>query len=224
MSYSSLWVMDNSYHGFEVNTYGNSWLFTTIAWDVLLEKYMHDEIQTPYGYKKSIIGGGTEIHNQLNNIMNSGPDLSDQLVWELTQQQIFDTRDCDKVARAIREFLFNNTKDSNIHADRGLVLEEAHIRTRFNEIADDIESLDWRETPFFIFKNTSVDDNVEYWFEKYSEEDNREPAPLSALEESVTEFITITPKGTVKFENNLDYFKRVKTEQPFTRLDGSWEL
>ena len=62
MSSSSLWTIGKSYNGKIDKEYHNSWFFSPVVWDVLLDKYMHDEIQTPYGYKKSIIGmGGAEL-------------------------------------------------------------------------------------------------------------------------------------------------------------------
>lgn len=48
MSSSSLWIMDKDYYGYEDTEFINSWLFSPIAWDVLLEKYMPYANRNPY--------------------------------------------------------------------------------------------------------------------------------------------------------------------------------
>ena len=55
MSKSSLWVMDKNYSGSKVIEFSNSSLFSPIVWNILLDKYMNDEIQTDYGYKKNLM-------------------------------------------------------------------------------------------------------------------------------------------------------------------------
>lgn len=52
MSYSSIYLIDDSFNGSVEFEYRNSWWFSPIIWDVLLDKYMRKEIQTPFGYKR----------------------------------------------------------------------------------------------------------------------------------------------------------------------------
>lgn len=97
MSSSSLWLMDEQYNGVIDREYHNSWWFSPVVWDVLLDKYMHNEIQTPYGYKKSLIGfGGEGLDVKLNDIMNKSDNFSDRVCWELSNQQVFFTKDKKK--------------------------------------------------------------------------------------------------------------------------------
>jgi len=205
MSRSSIWVTDKNYCGDELTEYGNSWLFSPIAWDVLLDKYLNDEIQTPYGYKKNLITGGSELFRSLNVKVNNCNDLFDRIVWELSNQQIFFVKDKRIVAEGIRKFLKTNTKhDKDNEGISPLELE--HIKNRWLEIAADIENLS-DDYECFIFKNTSCDDGVENWFEKYNEEtEEYEPCSLKNMDRVVAEFVHIEGK-TMEFTTNLDFFK-----------------
>ncbi|GLO66203.1 hypothetical protein [Oceanobacillus kimchii] len=209
MSSSSLWLMDKEFNGVVDSEYRNSWWFSPVVWDVLLDKYMHNEIQTPYGYKKSIIGmGGAELSNQLNEIINGCTNFSDRICWEMSQQQVFYTKDKKEVAQAILDFSDKNTQYHIDKEENVSVLVFDHIKERFQEIAKNILDIDEEKYPYFIFKNTSVDDNVERWFEKYDdEEDEYGLIPLSEFDEYVTEFVVIENGNINRFISNLDFFK-----------------
>jgi hypothetical protein len=205
MSSSSLWVMDKDYKGNEVLEFRNSWLFSPIVWSVLLDKYMSKEIQTPYGYKKSLITD-SNLFAPLNKKINNCNCISDRICWEMSNQQVFFTKDKDVIASNIKEFAtLNSNFDRN--SEGTYPLKQEHIIERFEKIADEILKLDENETPYFIFKNTSCDDNVEYWFSKYNEESEEyENIPLSKLDKRVTEFVIIENNIIKEFISNLDYF------------------
>lgn len=208
MSRSSLWVMDSNFNGLESIEYRNSWWFSPVVWDVLLDKYMHDDIQTPYGYKKSLIGFGSEgLDRKLNESVNNCDNFADRICWELSNQQVFFTKDKKEIAQAIKDFAKNNTR-FHICKDEGVsVLTFGHIVERFEKIANDILEVDEKEYPNFIFKNTSVDDGVEYWFEKYDEESEEYSSEsLKKLDKMVTEFVVIEDGKIKEFVNNLKYF------------------
>ena len=209
MSTSSLWVMNNEFFGREETEYHNSWWFSPIVWDVLLDKYMRDEIQTPYGTKKSLVGMfGDNLHKPLNEKVNNSGNFSDRVCWELSNQQIFFTKDKQKVADAIRSFCSDNTAYHINDEAKESVLTFEHIIERFNQIADDIQALDENKHPYFIFKNTSVDDGVEYWFSDYDEDKDEEVAlSLRDMDRYITEFVTIEDGEIKGFTGNLDYFK-----------------
>lgn len=208
MSRSSLWVMDKDYKGSEVLEFSNSWLFSPMIWGVLLDKYMNAEIQTPYGYKKSLIMDGATLNNPLNEKVNNCKCLPDRICWELSNQQVFFTKDKNIIASSIREFLKSNDKFDK-HSDGIYPLQQEHIIKRFNEIADEILKLDENESPYFIVKNTSCDDNVEYWFSKYDEEtDEYIKKSLSEVDKHVTEFVIIENDNIKCFISNIDYFKK----------------
>ena len=166
MSCSYLYGIKKDYIGEDLYYYDNSWLYSPIIWDVLADKYIPELIETPFGFKKSMINNGNELLKPLNNKINDCDSFSDRVCWEMSQQQIFFTKDKKEIASAIRNFVTDNKRyyideDDNIGA-----LEREHIIERFNEIANDIENLDEKEYPYFVFKNTSVDDSVESWFDK----------------------------------------------------------
>ena len=206
MSSSSIFVIDQDFNGFETIEYKNSWWFSPIIWDVLLEKYMHDEIQTPYGHKKSLIGlGGDQLLRQLNEVVNSCNNIADRICWELSMQQIFFSKDKNIVAQGIKDFLINNKKfDLN---DEGVSpLEREHIVERFKQIADDILAIDETKHPNFVFKNTSVDDGVEYWFYGYDEDiDDSRGKSLNEWDKVIVEFVKIDG-GNLSFVDNVEYF------------------
>ena len=205
MSCSSLWVMDKEYNGSVEAEFQNSWYFSPIVWDILLDKYMHDEIQTPYGYKKSFMSDNS-LFPKLNEIINNCNCMPDRICWEMSNQQVFFTKDKDVIADNIRQFVKLNKKyDKAI--DGTYPLELDHIISRFNDIADEIEKTDENVSPYFIFKNTSCDDNVENWFSKYDEEtEDYVDSSLKELENRVTEFVFIENNKIIKFISNLDYF------------------
>lgn len=206
MSRSSLWVMDKYYKGYEVIEFNNSWLFSPIIWGVLLDKYMYNEIQTPYRYKKNLIMNN-ELNNPLNEKINNCECTPDRVCWELSNQQIFFTKDKEIIAKNILEFVkINSTYDKN--SDNTYPLQAEHIVNRFKEISDEILKLDEIESPYFIFKNTSCDDNVEYWFSKYDKEsEDYVVASLKEMDKHVSEFVFIEDDKISGFTSNIEYFK-----------------
>lgn len=210
MSRSSLWVLDKDFMGEELCEFANSWLFSPIAWDILLDKYMPHRKMVLFngkkcGYMPSVMSD-KNLNADLNDTINNCKVLSDRILWEMGNQQIFFTKDKIIVANSIREFLVSNAKYDR--TDEGtLPLEQEHIIGRFNEVADSIENLNEEENPYFIFKNTSVDDNVEYWFTDYNEKtEESEPRSLNEIQEFVAEFVEIIGIN-IKFISNTDYFK-----------------
>lgn len=206
MSTSSLYGIKKNYTGEELCEYANSWLFSPIVWRVLPDKYIPLEIQTPYGYKKSIIFDMTGgIWRKINNIMNNSDNTPDRICWELSNQNIFFTKDKKCISESIRKFAEQNIGYDKREDDGISSLEREHIVERFNEIANDILALDENEYPYFVFKNTSCDDNVERWFYGYDENDECADKSLRDLDEFVAEFVVIEGERIVKFINNLDY-------------------
>jgi len=206
MSRSSLWVMNEKYEGKRVLEFSNSWLFSPIVWEVLLDKYMHNEIQTPYGYKKSLILNH-ELTVPLNEKINSCNRLPDRICWEMSNQQTFFTRDKEMVAQNIRDFITLN-EDFDMDSKGLCPLKGEHIISRFNEIADSILCLNEGEAPYFIFKCTSCDDGVEFWFSRYDEEEDKyRRRSLDEVDKHVTEFVMIDNGIIEGFQSNVKYFK-----------------
>lgn len=206
MSYSSLYGIKKDYIGEELYKYRNSWLFSPIVWNVLPDKYIPLDIKTPYGYKKRIISDSSgEIWTKINNIMNNSDNTSDRICWEMTNQQIFFTKDKECIANNILKFIEQNKGYDKSEEDNISPLEREHIIERFNEIANDILSLDENEYPYFAFKNTSVDDNVERLFYDYNENDEYVNKSLKDWDEFVAEFVVIEDGKIVNFINNLEY-------------------
>ena len=207
MSYSSLYGIKKDYTGEELYEYRNSWLFSPIVMGILPEKYIPYEIQTPYGFKKSIIGmGGQEIWKKTNNKINNCDNTPDRICWEMSNQQIFFTKDKECIADSIRKFVEQNKDYDKSDEDNLSSLEREHIIERFNEIADDIIGLDEKEYPYFVLKNTSVDDGVSFWFSDYDEEkDEYTDKSIKDWDKLLAEFVVIEDGKIAKFISNLDF-------------------
>lgn len=203
MSSSSLYGITKDYKGMEIIDYKNSWLFCPVVWSVLSDKLLPRK----YGYIQNVIGfGGQEVWKNLNNILNNSDYLADRVLWELSNEEIFKTKDKNIITDCIRDFLKVNSKYNKSDEDNVSVLERDHIIERWNEIATDIENLNEEEFPFFVFKNTSCDDSVESWFFKYNEEsDEYEERGLNECQDLVTEFVIIENDAIVDYIPNTKY-------------------
>lgn len=206
MSYSSLYGIKKDYVGEKLYEYKNSWLFSPVVWDVLPDKYIPLDIKTPYVYKKRIICDSSgEIWRKINDIMNNSDNTSDRVCWEMSNQQIFFTKDKECIANNILKFVEQNKGYDKSKEDNIAPLEREHIVERFNDIANDILALDENEYPYFVLKNTSVDDNVRRWFYDYDEDDEYVDKSLRDWDEFVAEFVVINDGKIVNFVSNLDY-------------------
>lgn len=186
MSYSSLWFINKEFKGEKGVKFGNSWLFTPIADDVLFNKYLPEKVMTPYGkasFLSATMFDNTIVRNLNNKINNCGVQ-EDRIVWEITNQQIFSSKDKNFIADSIIKFINTNKRYMNDY--------ESHILDRFKEISEEIRNINEDEKPYFVFKNSSCDDNIEFWFERYNEEeDEYEESSLLELERDVTELVII---------------------------------
>lgn len=200
MSYSSLWVMDKNFNGKCLGEFGNSWLFAPVAWDILLNKYLPGK---PWEDKRRFISAtmfDDTLNGKLNEKINKSSIQEDRVLWELGNQQVFFTKDKEFVSNCIKNFLSVN---AILATDLG-----EHIHERFTSVADSILSLNENDHPYFIMKNTSCDDNVEWWFDKYNEEtEDNELRPLSEVDTLATEFVIVENNKISGFINNINYFK-----------------
>lgn len=203
MSSSSLYGITKDYKGKEIIEYKNSWYFSPVIWSVLSDKLLPRE----HGYVQSVIGfGGQKVWKNINNILNNSDFLADRVLWELSNQEIFKTKDKNIIADCIRDFLKVNSWYDKSDEDNVPVLKRDHIIERWNEIATDIENLNEEEFPFFVFKNTSCDDSVEFWFIKYNKEsDEYEERGLNECQDLVTEFVIIENDSIVGYIPNTEY-------------------
>lgn len=208
MSSSSIYGIRKDYTGEEILEYKNSWCFSPIIWSVLPDKYIHDYIQTPYGYKKGIIGmDGNDVWTRTNKAINRCDNTPDRICWEMSNQQIFHTSDKQIISNSIMQFLKQNDTYDVSEEDNIPVLKREHIIERFTEIANDILSIDENEFPYFVFKNTTVDDGVERWFEKYDEESDEyvSCAMSENTDDFYAEFVFFKDGKIDKFVSNKDY-------------------
>lgn len=212
MSYSSLYVIKKDFTGEIQADYKNSWLFSPIVWEVLCEKYIPQDIQTPFGYKKSIISDVSGVlHGKLNDKVNNCENTPDRVCWEMSNQQIFFTKDKNCIAESIKKFVEQNKQYDKSEEDNISPLEREHIIERFNEIADHILEIDENEYPYFVFKNTSVDDSVQYWFSEYDKEtENYIAKSLDKWDKILAEFVVIENEKITNFIDNREFF----TNQP----------
>lgn len=217
MSYSSLYGIKKDYTGECLHEYGNSWLFSPIVWGILSDKYLQDDAKPSYGYGVSILMGNEDVWNKTNNKVNNCDNTPDRVCWELSHQQIFFAEDKECVANNIKKFIEQNNK-YYMYENGEYPLEQQHIIDRFNEIADDILALDEDIYECFVFKNSSVDDNVECWFEEYDEEhDVFIDKSIEGCTEHLADFVFIADDkitGFIKSNNYLCVPEPYKYEMP----------
>lgn len=201
MSSSSLWVMNKKLVGKEEVEFRNSWLFTPIALDVLFHKYMPWRKLNRFGDKSNYITEtmfDKEIERKLNMLINSSKITEDRVVWEICNQQVFFSKDKEFIGKCINKFIEINKEFMEDYQE--------HIFNRFTEVAIAIRNIDDKENPYFVFKNSSCDDNVRYWFSRYDEEEfkyfNRS---LLDLNECVTEFVVIENEEITRFVANINF-------------------
>lgn len=205
MSCSSLWLVDKDFIGEEGIEFGNSWLFSPVVGNVLFNKYLPEKTMSAHGKTDYIIASmfDNTIIPKLNEKINYCDIQEDRILWELSNQQIFESKDKDFVADCIIKFLDINKE---YMTDIG-----EHILDRFKEISDIIRDIDITQNAYFIFKNTSCDDGVEYWFRQYNEEeDEYEKSSLLNLDKAVAELVVIKDNEIVQFVLNTklkDYLK-----------------
>lgn len=194
MSYSSLWEIDKDFNGEGVADFKNSWLFTPVIWSVLTEKYLHKE------FRISQFG---KYFKELNNKLNNSPITSDRVCWELSGQSLFFAKDKELVADAIEQFVKDNDT-FDVNEDGIAALKMEHIQERFHEIAESIRSCD---KEYFVFKNTSVDDEVEKWFYDY---ENECTAPMH---DANCDVVIIEDGQIVDFRDPDELMEEVKDEK-----------
>jgi hypothetical protein len=191
--------MNNKLCGHEEKKYRNSWLFTPIADDILMWKYLPETIFNPrLGAKMHFISAtmfDNTLNSKLNIAINSSKNQADRVIWELGNQQVFFSKDRVFVANCIRDFLQQNQKEES--------LSQPHIRERWNQMAKDIEEIP-DKYPYFLHKNSSCDDTVEYWFYDHKKQRGRS---LKRCKDYVTEFVIVEDGRIKEFISNLDYLR-----------------
>lgn len=204
MSCSSIWGMNKDFQGERLTELGNSWRFTPVACDAIYHKYLPHELGWE-GEKISYITTtifDRDVFSRLNTLVNNTECQYDRVVWEMTNQQIFFTKDKEFIADSIIAFC-----EAKEHQE-----DVSKCADRFKEVADFIRGIDTEEYPYLIFKNTSCDDAVEWWFEKYNEEDEEyESSPLSEVNKFAAEFVSIENRKITDFTSNLKFFNKGNT-------------
>ena len=164
MSSSYLFGITKKYKGIRLCEYTNSWLFSPMIWEVLEDKYFKEDES---GKKPRILAlFGQSAWKDMNIIMNNSENTDERVCWELSNQQVFFTKDKELISNSIIHFIENHKNYGMKDEETGIIcpLKKDHIIERFNKIASDIKTLDEKKYPYFVLKNTSCDDYVEYWF------------------------------------------------------------
>lgn len=105
---------------------------------------------------------------------------------------------CTLFKKMIENFVIINKEYMEKHG--------AHIFERFNEVSEAINNINSKEEIYFVFKNSSCDDNVEYWFLKYDDEtDACIERSLLDLDKYITEFVVIENNKITDFIGNIDF-------------------
>lgn len=169
MSYSSIYIIDQDTHLSNTIEYSNSWLFAPVVWEIILNSYIQDELHTSYGIAKSLFtSDGDRLFRITNKAVNNSSIMSDRVAWELSNQQIMSVKDKEFIADSLLKFVDDHKNDVMLY-NKENNLQYDHIANRFKKIAEDIRNID-SDKKYFIFKNTSVDDSIEYFFTQHDEE------------------------------------------------------
>ncbi|MBP1309174.1 hypothetical protein JOD82_002194 [Paenibacillus sp. 1182] len=199
MSFSSLWGMNANLDGEEISEFRNSWLLSPMAWNILYEKYLPDEIHGEFGKKSFHFACWLDhdLFGRFNNIINNCNDQQDRVIWEFSNQQFFFTKDKNFIAESLQRFISSNPIIAKDVSDR-----------RFKEVAAEILKLNPDKHLYFIFKNSSVVNDVTYWFAS-SDETNEEyiPSSLKLIDKIVADFVLIQDRSILGFKDNLEFCK-----------------
>lgn len=169
MSYSSIYIIDQDTHLSNTIEYSNSWLFAPVVWEIILNSYIQDELRTSYGIAKSLFtSDGDHLFRMANKAVNNSSIMSDRVAWEVSNQQIILVKDKEFIADSLLKFVDDHKNDVMLY-NKENNLQYDHIANRFKKIAEDIRNID-SDKKYFIFKGTSVDDSIEYFFTQYDEE------------------------------------------------------
>ena len=162
MSYSTLYGIDENGKGHVLKEYKNSWLFSPTVWELLNEKFN---------------SGGFFMHG-LEKLEEKIDDLAsddfERHIWEMTMQRCFFTQGKQFILNSIEMFInrYTNFSYKNSYMTKAKTFD-SECFDRFREIAKDIEGIDVDKYPYFIFKNTSLDDQVENLFSGRNEQGER---------------------------------------------------
>ena len=211
MSYSSIYAINNTFYGTEIEQFENSWLFSPIVWEILANKYISE-----LSKGKILVMSIDELFKPLNKKINSSNSSCDRICWELSNQQIFFTKDKNCIAENIRDFVNENR---NFHCNymrydnTDYLLQQEHIQKRFSEIANAIKNINEERYPYFVLKGNSVDDGVANWFLRWDDEKEESyNIPLSDKTDFLAEFVVINNNKIEKFISNQDFFNSIFKE------------
>ena len=204
MSSSFLYALDKTYTTHNILSFDNSWLFSPMVWRRLCAEYLPRERLGNKMVPASFFGiDGVENWKKINDIMNNSENHNLRIVWEMSNQQFFLTKDKDTIANAIESFLTIFPTD-----DEGFTWGE-HIVKRFKDLADSIRSLDENVCPYFVHKNSSCDDSIERHLQRFDEKEWKSiPVSLKKTAKDVQqEFVIIEDGKIVNFSMCKDFVK-----------------
>lgn len=208
MSQSFLYSINKDYFAAKIIPFDNAWLFSPMVWECLCNKYLPKiELLNGEFVTASFLGiDGVRNWNVINKIMNASEQQEIRIVWELSNQNFFCTKDKECVASAVENFLNIFPAD-----DKGAQWKP-HITNRFADIAKEIRSLNEDETPYFVFKNSSCDDSIMNLFQRDSDEEGSfESIPTSlkdTAKDTLQEFMIIQDGKIVKFISCKDFITK----------------
>ena len=202
MSHSSIYELNANYEVCNIIELHNSWFYSPVVWDELFFKYCPEKTKVGFGDTKlgimSISVWDKSIWNYLNDKMNNSKNINDRILWELSQQQIFEKKDYKKIANALEYGINEYCKDFG-----------EHIKDRWEQMARIIKN---SEAEYIIHKNTSCDDGVQIHFAKYNADDD-EYGSFSLKDSEYLnkiEFVKIDGNDEMSFELAEDRFKKTR--------------
>ena len=204
VSKSFIYTLNKNYVTHEIHGFDNSWLFSPMVWRRLCAEYLPKERLGDKMIPASFMGlNGVENWQKINDIMNHSDNHKLRIVWEMTNQQFFLTKDKFVIADAVESFLTIFPTD-----DEGFAWGE-HIVQRFKDMADRIRSIDENVCPYCVHKNSSCDDSIERHLQRFDEKKwTSVPVSLRKTAHDVQqEFVIIEDNKIVNFISCKDFIK-----------------
>lgn len=204
MSKSFIYALNKDYITQNIYGFDNSWLFSPMVWRRICAEYLPRERVGNKMVPASFFGiDGVENWKKVNDIMNHSDNHNLRIIWEMSNQQFFLTKDKEVIANALESFFAIFPDD-----DEGFAWNE-HIIGRFKDMADRIRSLDENVCPYCVHKNSSCDDSIERHLQRFDEKKWKSvPVSLKKTAKDVQQdFIIIEDGKIVNFIPCKDFVK-----------------
>ena len=203
---SSLWVMNGSLRGIKEKEFDNKSIFNFTIWNILCAKYISEyqklKFDEDYIYNPKRLN--IENLELLYSRVYSSDSMTDKIILELSNQQIFSSNNKDLVSNCIINFLDENKESKYLNPE---------IIKVFYQIAEKIKYIDWYNYPYFMYE---IKNGMSEWFNSHNKS-------LIYLDEYVADFIDLNKEKAISKTSNTEFVKhnhkRELAQQEYDRIN-----